>query len=233
MLKSNLKKRLAGLGAATVVVGGAIFGGVQIHKNNQEKEALEAQRQALIGQIQSNPILKEQRSYVYSDELKAFQRILNKQLSSDKQIKEDGMLPNLDRGSRKEAEFEIALKEMSKDDLKVLATNLSEKIDIEILDGWSKGDISKDARSTFFRMIERRLEKNGQDGSTTREIQRALNACGANLKVDGKFGSNTQGVLDKVFASPKRLKVFAKAYKIERDKTDALKAKNLQKSLGR
>ena len=223
--KNNLKKRLAGLGVATVVAATAVLGGGQICKNNQEKKTQEAYRQTLIHQIYSNPSLNDVQSYVYSDELKALQILINKQLPAEKRIKEDGFLPNSEINSygektSKVAEFKNALQEMPASALKNLHTNLSEKIDMTILDSWAKGDISKDARSAFNRMIQRRAEKKSNDGSATKEIQRVLNEMGENLVVDGEFGPKSKAALDNVFSSKSKLQSFAKKYKIERMKNE-------------
>ena len=233
MKKSNLKERLAGLGAAAVVGAAAIFGGVQIHKNNQEKEALAAQKQALISQIYSNPCLRGLQSYQYSDELKALQTLMNRQLPPDKQMKEDGFVPNSENGSRKLAEHELAFEHMSNDQLRVLGANLSEKIDMTILDTWANGAVSDTARSTFNRMIQRRAEQNNNDGSATMEMQRALNAMGANLAVDGEYGPKTKQALDKVFSSKSAIQIFAKHYKAERLKSQNARSLMAQQACGR
>ena len=224
MTKNTLKKRLAGLGAATVVAVAGVFGANQIHKNNQEKEALQAQRETLIQQIHSNPSLQDVDSYVYSDELKALQILINRQLPTDKQMKVDGYLPNSEIShhsggtTRPLAEFEWALEGMSHTDLKTLNTNLSEKIDMTILDCWSNGDISPKARSTFNRMVQRRANQSANDGSATKEVQRALNAMGAKLAIDGNFGPQSKKALDAVFSSKEKLQAFVKCYKAERIK---------------
>ena len=233
MKKNNLKGKLAGLGAAAVVGAAAIFGGVQIHKNNQEKEALAAQKQALITQIYSNPSLNGVQSYVYSDELRALQILINAQLPADKKIDEDGFLPNTDHGRRKLAQFELALDDLSNAQLQALGKNLSEKIDMTILDCWAKGDVSNDARATFNRMIQRRAEQNNNDGSATMEIQRALNAMGARLGVDGSFGPKTQQALDRVFSSKEGIQAFAQHYKAERLRNQNARMQMLQQAQGR
>ena len=232
MKKNNLKGTLAGLGAAAVVAIGAILGN-QIHKNNQEKEALAAQKQTLISQIYSNPSLDGIQSYQYSDELKALQTLINRQLPADKQMKEDGYLPNSEKDCRRLAEFELALDGMSNDQLQALGTNLSEKIDMTILDTWAKGDVSNDARAAFNRMIKRRADQNNNDGSATMEMQRALNAVGANLTVDGDFGPKTQQALDKVFSSKGGIQAFAKHYKAERLKSQNARSLMAQQARGR
>ena len=148
-------------------------------------------------------------------------------------MKEDGFLPNSEKDHRRLAEFELALDGMTNDQLQVLGANLSEKIDMTILDTWAKGDVSNDARAAFNRMIKRRAEQNNNDGSATMEMQRALNAMGAKLTVDGDFGPKTQQALDKVFSSKRSIQVFAKHYKAERLKSQNARSLMAQQARGR
>ena len=128
-------------------------------------------------------------------------------------------MPNAENNARRLGEHEWALARMSNEQLQALGANLSEKIDVTILDSWAQGDISADARSTFNHMIQRRAEQQNNDGSATMELQRALNAMGFKLKVDGDCGQKTQEALARVFSSSQGIQAFAKRYKAERLKT--------------